>query len=168
MTLKVLTFDLLSRPVFGPEEAKEFFDEKRPPPLFQTWIAKSLQTDFTGEVHPFVQWNIAMYPPPDADPTGAKPAKPHARSLTLLINELVIQSVLVRKSFRSQQSLLNERHMPLQAPQIWPNLGPVEWPPPVLITKRGLHTFATGQADVGFLTTKNPPPPPPRRNKPPN
>jgi hypothetical protein len=157
MTLKVLTFDLFDRPaIFAPNDCTSFFKEQCPPASFQTWIAGIMDPKVAGQAQAFARWNSYLYPG-----GGAGGLKPTGRILTLLINEVVIQSVLLCKEVRDT-SYFNDRHIPIVAPQIWPFLEDVQWPPGPLLSPWHMPAYATGHPDLGFLTTKIPLPPPPR------
>jgi len=163
MTLKVLCFDRLAPSVFGRDECQDFYYDRLPPPMFQLWMAKSEQISFTGEFHPLAVWNIGWYG------TTSSPTSPHdrswARRLTLLINELVLQAVMVRKDRASEVALI-DRPDEYLLPQIWPWRGPIDWPPPVLLTHSSVASLGAGRPSNGIWKRKGPEPPPLRNHKP--
>ena len=139
-TLKALCYDLIEsdpgRVVFQ-GELRSFFALQKPPPQFKMWIGK-----FEGQDSDLA-WHMRSSTYSPNDYPGFPSGTPHSQVLTLIMGDLIVQSVFVGIRGRRFPSLYERPENDPFTIRVWPRVATTqEWPPAMSITPANLRYFA--------------------------
>ncbi|HVA06716.1 MAG TPA: hypothetical protein VNG12_08260, partial [Acidimicrobiales bacterium] len=83
MTLKALSFDLIDAPFIEPESFRAFYEDRQPPPMFQTWLG-----EYAADSPSFMRINTPIH---YAHPYETLLAgSPHVQLLTIIPHRLIV------------------------------------------------------------------------------